>query len=177
MECCIMHHFIWVFTVCQIPFLGVSSLQKVKESTQGYSVFRTCLLAQWISLSEILPWDRKSYLTHAILPRLSCESYIHWLYWNSRTWSSSDVIVMLKWRHHAKLHLSLFRDYWGLFWNLKKRWARKIIHYSCEGRIEKIVPQITVCHHSASLVMPKDDPRDWFFYPTLTLMKDSYNIL
>ena len=29
---------------------------------------------------------------------------------------------------------------------------------------------ITVCHHSASLVMPTGDPRDGFFYPTLTLM-------
>ena len=33
---------------------------------------------------------------------------------------------------------------------------------------------ITVCHHSASLVMPIGDPRDGFFYPTLTLMIDSY---
>ena len=33
---------------------------------------------------------------------------------------------------------------------------------------------ITVCHHSASLVMPIRDPRDRFFYPTLTLMIDSY---
>ena len=33
---------------------------------------------------------------------------------------------------------------------------------------------ITVCHHSASLVMPIGDPRDGFFYPTLTLMIDPY---
>ena len=33
---------------------------------------------------------------------------------------------------------------------------------------------ITVCHHSASLVMPIGDPRDGFFYPTPTLMMDSY---
>ena len=32
---------------------------------------------------------------------------------------------------------------------------------------------ITVCHHSASLVMPNADPLDRFFYPTLTLMMDS----
>ena len=51
------------------------------------------ILAHWIRISEILPLDRKSYLTHAILPRLSREGYIHWLYWNSRTLSSSDVIV------------------------------------------------------------------------------------
>ena len=31
---------------------------------------------------------------------------------------------------------------------------------------------ITVCHRSASLVMPITDPRDGFFYPTLTLMID-----
>ena len=33
---------------------------------------------------------------------------------------------------------------------------------------------IPVCHHSASLVMPNGDPGDGFFYPTLTLMIDSY---
>ena len=57
---------------------------------------REYILAHRIGISEILPCDRKSYLTHAILPRLSREGYIHWLYWNSRTLSSSDVIVMLK---------------------------------------------------------------------------------
>ena len=36
---------------------------------------------------------------------------------------------------------------------------------------------ITVCHHSASLVMPNGDPRDRFFYPTLTLMIDSYSLI
>ena len=41
-------------------------------------------LAHRIRISENI-WDRKSYLTHAILPRLSREGYIHWLYWNSRT--------------------------------------------------------------------------------------------
>ena len=30
-----------------------------------------CFLAHWIRISEILPWDRKSYLTHFILPRTS----------------------------------------------------------------------------------------------------------
>ena len=54
------------------------------------------ILAYLIRISEILPWDRKSYLTQAILPRLSREDYINWLHWDSRTWSSSDVIVMFK---------------------------------------------------------------------------------
>ena len=55
---------------------------------------RNIFLANRIRISEILPWDRKSYLTHAILPRLSRECFTHWLYWNSHTWSSSDVIVV-----------------------------------------------------------------------------------
>ena len=33
--------------------------------------------------------------------------------------------------------------------------------------------EITVCHHSASLVMPNGDPRGQFFYPALTLIMDS----
>ena len=57
---------------------------------------RLYFLAHQIRISEILPWDRKSYLTHANLPRLSREGFIHWLYCNSRTLSSSDVIVMFK---------------------------------------------------------------------------------
>ena len=44
---------------------------------------------------------------------------MRWLYWNSSTWSSSDVIVMLNWRHHAKLHLSVFRDFWKFILKLK----------------------------------------------------------
>ena len=72
---------------------------------------RINILAHWIKISEILFWDRKSYLSHAILPRLSREGYMHWLYWNSSTLSSSDVIVVLKWRHHVQLHLSAFTDF------------------------------------------------------------------
>ena len=45
-------------------------------------------LAHGIRISGNLPWDRKSNLIHAILPRLSCEGYIQWLYWNSCTESS-----------------------------------------------------------------------------------------
>ena len=33
---------------------------------------------------------------------------------------------------------------------------------------------ITVCHHSASLMMPIGDPQEGFFFPTLTHMIDSY---
>ena len=48
------------------------------------------------------------------------------------------------------------------------------MRYLCEVKIENLSLVITVCHHYASLVMPIGDPRDTFFYPTLTLMMDSY---
>ena len=32
-------------------------------------------LAHWIRTCAILPWDRKSYLTHVNLPRLSREGF------------------------------------------------------------------------------------------------------
>ena len=57
---------------------------------------RGAIPAHGIRISMILRWDRKSYFNQAILLRLSREGYIHLLYWNSRTWSSSDVIGMLK---------------------------------------------------------------------------------
>ena len=132
-----------------------------------YDVFthmRQFFLAHRIRLSEILPWDRKSYLIHAILPRLSCEGFILWLYWNSSTWSSSDVIVMLKWCHHVKLHLSFSGTSGSLFWSNKKQWwARRIIHYSCEDRIEK---SILWDHRLSSLSKPGDVKRwssGWIF--------------
>ena len=42
--------------------------------------------------------------------------------------------------------------------------------------IEKTIPQDHLCHHSASLMMPNGDPWDEFFYPTLRLMINSYNL-
>ena len=114
---------------------------------------RTYILAHRIRVSEILPRDRKSYLSHAFLPSLSCEGSVRRLYWNSRTWPSSDVIATLKCCHHMQLHLSVYSDFWKLI--LKQKWARKAIHNSREGRIEKKRP-------SASLVMPNGNPGDGF---------------
>ena len=68
-------------------------------------------LAHQIVISGNLAWDRKSYLTHAILPRLSHEAVVHWLYWNSRIWSSSDIILMFKWCHHNMSQLSSFGNF------------------------------------------------------------------
>ena len=50
--------------------------------------------------------------------------------------------------------------------NKKQWWARKRTHNSCEGTIEKSVPQD---YQLSSLGKPNGDPGDGFFYPTLTL--------
>ena len=59
------------------------------------------------------------------------------------------------WRH-MKLHFSVFRDFWKLILKKKQWWARKIIHYLCEGRIEKSVPWD---HRLSSLGKPRDAKR------------------
>ena len=59
-------------------------------------------------------------------------------------------------QNHVKLYLSLTRTSGSLFLN-KKQWrARKSIHYSCEGRIEKSVPRD---HCLSSLGKPRDAKR------------------
>ena len=55
---------------------------------------------------------------------------------------------------------------------LIKRYARKSIYHGCIVWIEN---SVTRDHCSASLVMPISDPRDRFFYPHHTPMKDTYN--
>ena len=52
-------------------------------------------LAHRIRISEILTWNRKSYVTNVILPRPACEGCTL-VVLELTTWSSSDVIVMLK---------------------------------------------------------------------------------
>ena len=101
-------------------YLTVERLEKLYlEVNTLLCSTRPHYLVHQIRISEIWPWDGKSYLTHAILPRLSGEGYIHWLYWNSRRLLSSDIIVMLKWRHHVKLYLCVFRDFWKLIFKYK----------------------------------------------------------
>ena len=52
----------------------------------------------------------------------------------------------------------------------------KRIHYLCVNVIEKSALRISICHHSASLIMSNSDRRIRFFYPTLKLLLDSvYN--
>ena len=73
---------------------------------------RSNFLANQISISEILPWDRKSYLTNAILPMTSSNFY------------------------HVKLHLSVFRDFWRLnlkYINKNSDEQEKESIFSCDG--------------------------------------------
>ena len=68
-------------------FSGLYLIQEPQNAELGRLVF----LAHRIRISEIYPG-----LDNLILTRLSREGYIHSLYWNSRTLSPSDVIVILK---------------------------------------------------------------------------------
>ena len=90
-------------------------------------------LAHRIGISEILPWDRKSYLTHAISPRMSSN-----VMWN------------------CILHIQGLLEAYFEINKLKQWWARKRTHYSCEGRIEKSVPWD---HLLSSLGKPRDAKR------------------
>ena len=53
-------------------------------------------------------------------------------------------------------------------------YARKRIYHGCSVRIENLSLGITVWHHKAQPGDAKQWPSDGFFYPHLTLMKDSY---
>ena len=58
--------------------------------------FRIILfLAHRVRISAVLPWDRKFYLTHVMVPRLSCEGCTLVVFEITHK-ASSDVIVMLK---------------------------------------------------------------------------------
>ena len=75
--------------------------------------------------------------------------------------SICDVIVMLKSHHHvASQRIQYFMEIFFMFSNIKwegiKWWARKRIHYSCEGGIEKSVPGD---HILSSLSKPGDANR------------------
>ena len=109
-----------------------------------------------IFLSPLNTYDA-FYLSYpAILPSLSREGYIYWLYWHSRTWSSSDVIVMFSDVIMYNCILVYSETSGSLFKKKEQWWARKIIYYSCEGMIEKSVPRD---HRLSSSGKPRDAKR------------------
>ena len=56
----------------------------------------------------------------------------------------------------------------------KEEYASKRIYNGPSVQIENSVTQVTVRHHSASLVMPNSYHRDGIFNQHLTTIKDSY---
>ena len=88
-----------------------------------------------------------------------------------RTSISGDVIVMLKLHHHvASQRIQNFLEAFLCFFQY-------VIRYLVVSKKKNLSLAITVCHHSASLVMSIGDPRVGFFYPTLTLMMDSFTVI
>ena len=99
---------------------------------------------------------------------------VHWLYRNSRdivvrrhqcydkVTSSSDIV--------PQRIQELLQAYFEIENNvvLNGEQGREPVWY------EKLSLGITICHHLASLVK-NGDPQDGFYYPTLTLMMDSYS--
>ena len=92
----------------------------VYQIYHGGSCIREYFLAHGIRVSEILPWIEN--LTSVILPRLSRFSSVHWLYWNSRTCPPSNVIGMLKYRHHV-MSVSAYSGTSGAFLQYEIRYS------------------------------------------------------
>ena len=104
---------------------------------------------------------------------------VHWLYWNSHGGHWSQCYV--KFKSSCHIASQRIRELLGAFFKHKMR--HFMVHFMVSKKKNplfalrwdrKIRPSRSVCHHSASLVMPNRDPRDGFFYPIFTLMMDSY---
>ena len=73
---------------CSRIFFSESKQNETLYMKEDFTCGLVCVnlfLAHRIRISEILPWDGKSYLIHAFLPRLSREGFMHWLYLTSHT--------------------------------------------------------------------------------------------
>ena len=58
--------------------------------------------------------------------------------------------------------------------NCRMKYARKRIHNGSSVQTENSITRVTARHHSASLVMPNNYPRDGIFNQHLTTIKYSY---
>ena len=75
--------------VCDFNVTNVNKMREL-QWLQGCNWGEYRILAHRIRISDILSWDRKSYVIHVILP--GHVRAVHWFYWNS-----CDIVV--KWRH------------------------------------------------------------------------------
>ena len=133
------------------------------------------ILAHWIRISDILSWDRKYYLTHVILQRLSCEE------WTLIVLELMHIIV--KCRICYRKMTSLYKVPSQCIQELLGYFLKHKVQFLMVGRKKKTlfmwgwdIKFISLDHRLSSLVMLNGDPRDGFSYPTLTLMIDSYII-
>ena len=152
------------------------------HTKSGFTLFYPCEII--LSLSHIpvpaLGKDKKTNSRTSAARRLHVDP---WRHWNIKMRSPCRISAF------SGFSRSLFLCFFPILNEVFSREQRKKKHYSCEDGIEKSVTRITewhhkaknpslaitVFHHSASPVMPIGDARDGFFYPTLTLMMDSYN--
>ena len=61
----------WMFVCEEETRINLRRLDTVLQRYDSSKVGSNSMYAHRIRISGILPWDRKSYLTHAILPRTS----------------------------------------------------------------------------------------------------------
>ena len=100
-----------VYSVCWWKY--DKSDHTLVDLTCNFFVLCTCINITFFSCKPNkdiwdFTWDRKSYLTHVIIPRLSCEG----------------CTLVVKWRHCyvkvttlCNIHLSIFIDFWrGAQW-------------------------------------------------------------
>ena len=66
-------HYISLIVIYKLPLTPTIYPDDFMSGVTGINFF----LAHQIRISEILPWDRKSYPTHAILPRTSSNFKMH----------------------------------------------------------------------------------------------------
>ena len=68
------------------------------------------------------------------------ERAVHWLYWSSRTWSSSEIQCSVKVASSCGITSQRIQGLVKAYFKINSLWrARKRINYLCENEIEKYV--------------------------------------
>ena len=131
--------------MCVLFDLGWESLQYRRNKhnyhllqNHSWSYMYTHIFALRIRISDILFWDRKSYLTHVLLPRLSHEDgCIGTLAHGCQVIA---VNVKSKLRHHLILYFSVFVTS-GSRCQIRSATCWKLIICERVGSIEKSAPR------------------------------------
>ena len=87
---------------------------------------------------------------------------------------SKNAIMICRISVYSRISGRLFKVYIKLLYLTV---SNETVNYMYEDGIEKIISlAITLCHHSASPMMPIGDLRDCIFYSLFTFMINSYNL-